>query len=64
MDLRETIIKEIEKTPDFILSEIWDYLNFLRAKHQQEKIEVSILSEAALAQDWLSPEEEQAWQDL
>ncbi len=30
----------------------------------QEKLETAILSEKALKDDWLSPEEDEAWKDL
>jgi len=30
----------------------------------QEKLETAILSEKALRDDWLSPEEDEAWKDL
>jgi hypothetical protein len=33
-------------------------------QYQQEKLEVTIMSESSLAKDWLSPEEDEAWQDL
>jgi len=31
---------------------------------QKEKLETAILSEGSLKEDWLSPEEEEAWKDL
>ncbi|WP_457627373.1 DUF2281 domain-containing protein [Persephonella sp.] len=30
----------------------------------KEKLETAILSEASLKEDWLSPEEDEAWKDL
>jgi len=30
----------------------------------KEKLETAILSEKSLKEDWLSPEEEEAWKDL
>ncbi|RUM58741.1 MAG: DUF2281 domain-containing protein [Persephonella sp.] len=30
----------------------------------KEKLETAILSENSLKEDWLSPEEEEAWKDL
>jgi protoheme ferro-lyase len=43
-------------------------LNFLllikARKVQQEQLDISILSEPLLAEDWLTPEENEAWQHL
>ena len=33
-------------------------------QYQQEKLEITMMSESSLAKDWLSPEEDEAWQDL
>lgn len=63
-NLREIILLEIEQTPEFLLSEVLDFLQFLKTKHLQEKLEISRLSESSLAKDWLTPEEDKAWKDL
>ncbi len=34
------------------------------SQYQQEKLEITMMSESSLAKDWLSPEEDEAWQDL
>lgn len=31
---------------------------------QQEHVEISLLSEPSLTEDWLTPEEDEAWQHL
>ncbi len=64
MDTKELLIQEIEKSPDFILQEVWDFLQFLNAKYQQETLEISLMSESSLEKDWLQPEEDEAWQNL
>ena len=64
MSIREQIFQETENTPDRILIEVLDYLQYLKVKHQQGMMETALLSEAILAEDWLKPEEEAAWQDL
>lgn len=64
MSIREKILQETENIPDGILSEVLDYLQYLKVKHQQGMMETALLSEAILAEDWLKPEEEAAWQDL
>jgi hypothetical protein len=64
MGIREKIFQETENVSDGILSEVLDYLQYLKGKHQQEIPETALLSEAVLQADWLKPEEEAAWQDL
>ncbi len=64
-DIKDQLLVEIDKTPDSVLKEVLDFLLFVRAKEiQQEQLEVSLLSELALAEDWLTPEEDEAWQHL
>ncbi|MBE9146298.1 DUF2281 domain-containing protein [Planktothrix mougeotii] len=62
MNMKELLIQEVEKSPDFILQEVWDFLQFLNAKYQQDKLEMSLMSESSLQKDWLQPEEDEAWQ--
>lgn len=64
MNTKELIIQEIENIPEFLLDEVLDFLQFVKAKYQQEKLETSLLSESSLQKDWLKPEEDAAWQDL
>lgn len=64
MTTKDLIIQEVENMPDFLLDELWDFLQFVKAKYQQEKLETTILSESSLQKDWLRPEEDAAWQDL
>ena len=63
--LKKQITQELEKLPEPLLQEILDFVQFLQAKYQKEKtLEVPIMSESSLQKDWLSPEEDSAWQDL
>jgi hypothetical protein len=64
MSLKELIIREIEQTPEFLLEEVLDFLQFIKVKHIQEKSEITLLSQSSLEKDWLKPEEDEAWQDL
>jgi Protein of unknown function (DUF2281) len=64
MNNRDLIIQEIDKIPDALLQEVLDFMQFIRAKHQQDELETMLLSESFLAKDWLNPSEETAWQDL
>ncbi|WP_334791518.1 DUF2281 domain-containing protein [Nostoc sp.] len=63
--LKEKIIQELEKLPEPLLQEILDFVQFLQAKSQKDKIlEITMMSESSLQKDWLRLEEDAAWQDL
>jgi hypothetical protein len=65
ISVKEQLLKEIEKTSDSTLKEVLDFLLFIKSRElQQEQLEISLLSEASLAKDWLTPEEDEAWQHL
>lgn len=65
MNIKEELLKEIEKTPDGTLKEVLDFLLFIRFRElQQEQLEISLLSEPSLSEDWSTPEEDEAWQQL
>ncbi|WP_204106613.1 MULTISPECIES: DUF2281 domain-containing protein [Spirulina sp. CCY15215] len=64
MNVKERIMQEIEQTPEFLVEEVLDFLQFLKNKYQQDKRGVTLLSEASLSRDWLKPEEDEAWQNL
>jgi hypothetical protein len=63
MDKVAVLLKELEQAPEPLLDEVLDFVKFLKHKNL-ERFESALLSEAALAKDWSSPEEEQAWRDL
>lgn len=60
----DVLIKEIEQTPDYLLTEILNFVTFIKNKYLEEKLEISIVSESSLVKDWLKPEEDEAWKDL
>ena len=65
ISVKEQLLKEIEKTSDSTLKEVLDFLLFIKSRElKQEQLEISLLSEASLAEDWLTPEEDEAWQHL
>ena len=61
---KELILKEIEDMPDTFIEEVLDFIQFLKMKLSQEKLETLILSESSLKKDWPKAEEDEAWQDL
>jgi hypothetical protein len=63
--IKQLLLNEIETIPESTLKEVLDFLLFIKAKEsQQEQLEISLLSEPLLAEDWLTPEEDEAWQHL
>jgi len=60
----EALIREAESIPPDMLDQLLDFARFLKSKHAREKMETAMLSEPALAEDWLAPEEDEAWKDL
>lgn len=63
--IKQQLIHEIETIPESTLKEVLDFLLFIKAREsQQEQLEISLLSEPLLAEDWLTPEEDAAWQHL
>ena len=64
MNAKESLLTEIEQIPESLFPEILKFVQYLKYKHQQEQLETTLLSESSLAKDWLTPEEDQAWQDL
>ena len=64
MGTRELLINEIEDVPEPLLSEVLNFVHFLKAKTIREKLDIAVMSESSLEKDWLKPEEDAAWQDL
>jgi len=57
MTIKEQLLQEIEKLPEPLLKEVLDFIQFLQNKHQQEKLEITHISESSLQKDWLKSEE-------
>lgn len=65
MNRKESILNEIEQIPESLYPEVLNFIQYLKYKHCiKDQLETTFLSESALAQDWLTDEEDQAWQDL
>ena len=64
MNTKEAIAHEIEQVPEPLLEQVLEFLLSLKSQYQQEKLEITMMSESSLAKDWLSSEEDEAWQDL
>ncbi len=64
MNKRESLLKELEQLPEFIIQEVQDFVLFLKNKWLEEKTEILKASESSLSKDWLKAEEDQAWVNL
>ncbi|MDA8159032.1 MAG: DUF2281 domain-containing protein [Deltaproteobacteria bacterium] len=64
MSTKELLLNEIEHCPEPFLNEVLDFMNFLKTKSIQERLETTVISESSLKKDWLKPEEDKAWQNL
>ncbi|MGL5938789.1 MAG: DUF2281 domain-containing protein [Waterburya sp.] len=64
MNAKESLLTEIEAIPESLIPEVLNYVQYIKYKHQNEKLETVLLSESALAKDWSTPEEDEAWQHL
>jgi hypothetical protein len=64
MSAKELLLNEIEHFPEPLLDEVLDFMNFLKTKSVQERLEATVISESSLEKDWLKPEEDKAWQNL
>jgi hypothetical protein len=64
MSTRELIEKELAGLPEPLQQEVYDFVRFLRLKSEGEAFNGLVASEALLARDWDTPEEDAAWEDL
>lgn len=63
MKTQQEIIQEIQSIPEPLLSEILDFVQFLKQKHITNK-SIDLKETNNLEKDWLKPEENEAWQYL
>lgn len=64
METREEIVRELDRLPEPLLTEVLDFVRFVARKAAGAGRETALASEPSLAKDWLSAEEDAAWQDL
>ena len=60
--MTQEVIRELESLPDELLDEVLDFARYLKAR--RARTNDALVSEAALAREWNTPEEDEAWQDL
>ena len=64
MSTSELIEKEVNKLPEPLQREVYDFARFLRLKADEEQFNGLLLSETALTKEWNTPEEDAAWASL
>ena len=64
MTTQELLAHEISTTPEPILAEVYHYLQYLKAKGQEDRFNGVLASESSLGKDWNTPEEDAAWANL
>ena len=64
MTAKDLLLEEIQDVPEQILTEVVDFVRFLKAQRVRGDLETALLSETSLQKDWLRAEEEEAWRDL
>lgn len=64
MTKKDLLLSEIEQVPEPLLDEVLDFVHYLKTKIIKERMDTAIISESSLKEDWLKPEEDEAWQDL
>ncbi|MEL6493844.1 MAG: DUF2281 domain-containing protein [Cyanobacteria bacterium J06623_7] len=63
MNAKKSLLIEIEAIPESLIPEVLNFVQYIKYKHN-EKLENALMSESALAKDWSTPEEDEAWQHL
>ena len=64
MSTRELMERELNVLPDALQREVYDFARFLRSKSNGESFNGLSASEAVLARDWDTPDEDAAWANL
>lgn len=64
MSTKEILLREIEESPNELLEEVLDFVQYLKQRKNLRNFEITMASESSLQKDWLRPEEDEAWQDL
>ena len=63
MSKRELIARELDRLPEQDLDRLMAFLRSLKESHADGALP-TLAAESALAKDWLTPEEDEAWANL
>jgi hypothetical protein len=64
MSSKETLLQAVEELPEELLAQLAEYAETLRLKAAHCEVPTALASQELLAQDWLRPQEDEAWRDL
>ena len=64
MTERAVLMHEIETLPAAFVSEVIDFVAWIKQRKISKIPETMLMSEASLAKDWNTPEEDEAWAAL
>jgi hypothetical protein len=64
MKTKEKIINELDVFKEKELTEILDFIEFLKSKYTRDIWDITLASESILKRDWLLPEEDESWENL
>ena len=64
MTERAVLLQEIEKLPATCISEVIDFVAWIKQRKLSQIPETMLMSEASLSKDWDTPEEDEAWASL
>jgi len=64
MTNRAVLLQEIETLPAACVSEVVDFVAWIKQRKVSQIPETMLLSEASLSKDWNTPEEDEAWASL
>jgi len=64
MSTSEMIVKEVIALPESEQRKVYEFAHKLRLQQADKAFDGLLLSEAALAKDWNTPEEDAAWASL
>jgi len=55
------LLQEIETLPETCVSEVIDFVSWIKQRKLSHIPETMLMSEASLSKDWDTPEEDEAW---
>ncbi len=64
MTAKESLLQVVEELPPEYIVDLAEYAQQLRLKAAHQEVQTALASQDVLAQDWLRPEEDEAWKDL
>jgi hypothetical protein len=64
MTNRAALLREIQTLPANCIGEVTDFVAWIKQRRISQIPETMLMSEAALAKDWNTPEEDEAWANL